>query len=700
MEMKRLDEFRRLMAETQAVLDRLKGESTALRTDLGELRSLGDHLGQGYTRLGDICRLTEKRSQLTVDVLDAIEKRIEPLEVVRDLGANAEEALASLNQLVDEVKQCAASFEAQREAIGQGREEATRVGRLMEELQARLTNLTEKSEWLGEAEATVGRLEHRAVETSAQLDRRVGEFDAQKQTVEEALTEATRVTAILNALESRIADLTGGDQGLGHAEDTIGQLERRAAETTTELEWRVIDFEEQRQTIEQAAIEATRVTTILSELEARVTALTGGDHGLGHAEATVGQLEQRATATMAELERRVGGFDGRKRAIEQALITACTKSDETLGQAEETVGWLEQRIAETTAQFERRVAHFDAQKQTIEQGVAAALAEGDRRLTQAQEAVRALKHQGVETAAQLERRVSDVDARRQTIEQALVVALAAGDERLDQAAATVSRLEQRTAERVAELERRTIEANAQLEQALRARNDVERDVERLTQQLQTLTESARNSVSALRSADASRRSPWKIHRSLVRWAAILGVLVTVELGVVMLLRPAGGKAAGGKVAQPFRAAPESIVPATVSPLPSTSSGFAMYDLPVGHATATTGTIPRNQRSSVDRRDSPRAARTVQTAAAAPSSVSKENAQYVGALDVDSEPTGGVVSVDGRQVGETPLQLSGLRAGSHVVRIERNGYERWTRAAVVVADKQTRVSATLQALPVR
>jgi hypothetical protein len=105
---------------------------------------------------------------------------------------------------------------------------------------------------------------------------------------------------------------------------------------------------------------------------------------LGEAEATVGrlvdqavettaELERRATTTMAELEWRLSGFDGRKRAIEQALVAACTESEETLGRAEQTVGWLEQEAAETTAQFERRVTHFDAQKQAIEQALGSAL---------------------------------------------------------------------------------------------------------------------------------------------------------------------------------------------------------------------------------------------------------------------------------------------------------------------------------------
>jgi hypothetical protein len=65
--------------------------------------------------------------------------------------------------------------------------------------------------------------------------------------------------------------------------------------------------------------------------------------------------------------------------------------------------------------------------------------------------------------------------------------------------------------------------------------------------------------------------------------------------------------------------------------------------------------------------------------------------------VDSAPTGSVVFVDRQQIGETPLRLTRLRAGSHVVRIERDGYDRWTQAVLVVTDKQTRVSANLQAV---
>jgi len=54
-----------------------------------------------------------------------------------------------------------------------------------------------------------------------------------------------------------------------------------------------------------------------------------------------------------------------------------------------------------------------------------------------------------------------------------------------------------------------------------------------------------------------------------------------------------------------------------------------------------------------------------------------------------------VVVDGQVIGSTPVVLKDVRAGSRVVRIESNGYQRWSAAARVVADKETKLNATLQ-----
>jgi hypothetical protein len=70
-------------------------------------------------------------------------------------------------------------------------------------------------------------------------------------------------------------------------------------------------------------------------------------------------------------------------------------------------------------------------------------------------------------------------------------------------------------------------------------------------------------------------------------------------------------------------------------------------------------------------------------------------RYRGSLAIDSDPQGARVSVDGQFVGSTPIVLKDLPAGSCVVRVESDGYELWSAAARVVADRQSRVSATLQ-----
>ena len=74
-------------------------------------------------------------------------------------------------------------------------------------------------------------------------------------------------------------------------------------------------------------------------------------------------------------------------------------------------------------------------------------------------------------------------------------------------------------------------------------------------------------------------------------------------------------------------------------------------------------------------------------------------QYVGTLSIDATP-GGEVFIDRKPAGRTPLRVPNLRAGSHLVWIERDGYRRWTRVVNVPADRVSRVSADLESIAAR
>jgi hypothetical protein len=82
-------------------------------------------------------------------------------------------------------------------------------------------------------------------------------------------------------------------------------------------------------------------------------------------------------------------------------------------------------------------------------------------------------------------------------------------------------------------------------------------------------------------------------------------------------------------------------------------------------------------------------------AGAASTERTRRAVFEGVLSIVSKPSGARVFLDGHPVGTTPLTLSKAPAGSHVVRLEREGYMPWSSGIQVVAGEQNRVTASLE-----
>ena len=74
------------------------------------------------------------------------------------------------------------------------------------------------------------------------------------------------------------------------------------------------------------------------------------------------------------------------------------------------------------------------------------------------------------------------------------------------------------------------------------------------------------------------------------------------------------------------------------------------------------------------------------------------AQFVGTLEVASNPDGASVFVNGQSVGVTPLRLAEQQAGSLALQIRREGYVRWSASIQVPANRVTKVTATLRPGP--
>jgi hypothetical protein len=56
-----------------------------------------------------------------------------------------------------------------------------------------------------------------------------------------------------------------------------------------------------------------------------------------------------------------------------------------------------------------------------------------------------------------------------------------------------------------------------------------------------------------------------------------------------------------------------------------------------------------------------------------------------------------VTLDGVARGAAPLTVSRVRAGTHTVRVELEGYERWTTAVTVASGSHVRITPRLRPL---
>ena len=73
---------------------------------------------------------------------------------------------------------------------------------------------------------------------------------------------------------------------------------------------------------------------------------------------------------------------------------------------------------------------------------------------------------------------------------------------------------------------------------------------------------------------------------------------------------------------------------------------------------------------------------------------ERSSSMLGTLRIASAPKGAKVTIDGVPRGVSPLSVARLRAGNRIVRLELDGYRRWSWAVYVSPSRQTRVNVSL------
>jgi hypothetical protein len=166
------------------------------------------------------------------------------------------------------------------------------------------------------------------------------------------------------------------------------------------------------------------------------------------------------------------------------------------------------------------------------------------------------------------------------------------------------------------------------------------------------------------------------------WMAGLAVPVLVVVAVLAI---------GALIRTDRGVAVEKVVPLTSTDQISTPVvPAANQEIRPASTTAVMANAPRSTRErlvSAPERPSP-------TREAAPTTARAP--RFVGTVSITSVPSGASVSINGKPAGVTPLRLPRQRAGSLAVQIAHDGFERWSAAVHVPADRLTNVTAKLRA----
>jgi hypothetical protein len=555
-----------------------------------------------------------------------------------------------------------------------------------------------------------------------------------------------RIKRVLRALDSardfektvdnRLAALRGLDQ---EVRDRAGRLEWLNQEITVgvaqadDILRAIGSFEQDLRAIEAAvATFENRAQTASTSLGGHVAAWEAKEAAAVDA---VEQLGRRAADTINDLEGRVEDCEARAPIAEQAITRLYDISSRTLPVLEERTKEAEeqnQSLGRLVTEAVRMATSLTALEKRLP-----AVGQCDQDLARIQLAVPQVARQLEDLNASAEQQIRALAVHQQRMRQTLdesqktatvvselagrVVDLSGSHQQLDRLEKCVTQLEQRATAAVGEVRHAT-----------RAKDELQLEIAKCQQEIERLTTAAQGEAEKLnglrRHAEdhgGDRASSPSAHELLATLrfrrpntslglspprlmfggaAFALSAAIILLVGIVWRISPVENqrpeKALPARI-QASRALTLAPTSAVAPPMPLTAD--ISHERP--EATRTAPAVPavpvplvvvsKTPVATISK--TPVATRGVPTAGVREQSVRKgaTTPRFVGTLLIESVPAGAAAFLNQESVGDTPVLLKDLGAGSYVVRLEHEGYQRWSTAATVSAVRQERVKAKLE-----
>ncbi len=146
------------------------GQSSTLKGELDQIRSLATTLTHDYARIRDTSREAREDTTAAMASVKDVEAKLGPLARLHELSQSTDEHLTSLNALAEHVSHKAKALESQQQSVEHAVVQANRVNEMVWAMDVQIGKLNEGMKQVARADDTLARTEKLAVETHSQLE--------------------------------------------------------------------------------------------------------------------------------------------------------------------------------------------------------------------------------------------------------------------------------------------------------------------------------------------------------------------------------------------------------------------------------------------------------------------------------------------------------------------------------------------------
>jgi DNA repair exonuclease SbcCD ATPase subunit len=226
-----LEELRTQLQKADGEVKQSLGQSSTLKAELDQIRSIATTLTQDYAKIREHSREAREDTTAAMATVKEVEAKLGPLAQLHELSQSTEERLIALNSLAEHVSHKAKTLEGQQQSVEHAVVQANRVNEMVWAMDVQIGKLNEGLKQVARADDTLSRTERVAAESNAQLENATKLRQEVERETGKLKKEATGLLDVvrgqLDTLAVRKKEFEAFDERLKTLQSNVGDAESR-----------------------------------------------------------------------------------------------------------------------------------------------------------------------------------------------------------------------------------------------------------------------------------------------------------------------------------------------------------------------------------------------------------------------------------------------------------------------------------------